>query len=221
MSLQFKNISLYNDYWLRGVRLNPITVLIGGYCGTGKSIRAIELTKNYQYFRNVSSDLVRSVLRSIITLESNPSLHHHTYDLHEINNNVEPLEKRVIQNMIFQCKPICEAINEYIKFIQTEKQSTVIEGPQILPSLISYDKKCIVVEAYYKVDDEKTHLSFMSGPTHNRIVTPLQFRTARILQEYILNEAKRLNKPIIDYKNSYSDLLSLIDNQVKDYLNSL
>ena len=219
--MPLKNLEKYNSMWLEGHELPPLVILIGGYCGTGKSVSAMKLIREYPYIHNVKVDIIRAVLRSVITKEENPSLHKHTYDLYTLVKSGSSDVKALRACMDSQCKPCSLAINEYIEFAQTEGQATVMEGPQVFPGFIKYPENYLVVEAYLKVDDGNTHYEFMLGPTHHRNMSKEQFESGRILQEYILESAKKYRKEIIDYKNAYNNLLNLVDSRIGKFFISI
>lgn len=180
----------FNNLWEQGKVKTPLIILIGGYAGTGKSTLASAIMSKIDHLNSFPTGLIRAALRDYITEESNPYLYTHTYDLHTISDNIKDAYLK-------QCTPILNAINQSIDFANSEKQMYIFDGNHIFPGKMRNYQN--VVEFYLKVSDPDQHKKMMSGPTHNRIITREQFKTARELHNYIIEEAEKYNKPVFEY----------------------
>lgn len=206
-------ILLYNQAWEQKKITTPLVVLIGGYAGTGKSTLGKEIVNLVPNLNNFPTGIIRATLRDYITIQDNPYLYHHTYDLHEMGGDVK-------EHFLEQCKPIIGAINQSIDFANSEKQMILFDGNHILPGMMNPKKHKNVVEIYLKVSDPTIHREMLSGPTHNRDIAEKQFETARILHEYIVQEAEKFKKPLFEFNQWQDGVLQLIEDTTKGILSS-
>lgn len=202
------SILQYNMAWEQKEITIPLVILIGGYAGTGKSTLANSIIKQLPFMNNFPTGIIRATLRDYITAKENPFLYCHTYDLHEKEGDVR-------DHYIEQCKPIIEAINQSIEFVNSEKQMILFDGNHILPGTMNPKKFTNVIEIYLKVSDPEKHLKMLSGPTHNREITEKQFETARILHDFIVQEAEKFEKPLFEFNQCEEGVLEIIRETIK------
>lgn len=209
----YSNIAKYNKLWKEKNIDKSIVILIGGYAGTGKSTLVKKIGK---YFVNKSilpTGIIRSVLRKYIPQKHNPDLYNHTYDLYDENLVKDEFlfRENIIKRYNNQIEPIASSINEIIQFASTEKQLWIIEGNHVFPEYIENNNEVFLFEYYLKVTDEKIHKKMMCGPSHNRSLNEIQFKTARIIQDYTLQKIIENDKLVFEYNEAYEKIMKNID----------
>lgn len=214
----YKYIKKYNTAWSSGEIREPVVILIGGYAGTGKTTIANVIKDHIPNVNVLPTGVVRSVVQSFIGIKENPYLYSHTFDLYKFTDTKTNNLPQILNGYFKQVKPVADAINQTIKFVSTEKQHFIFDGNHIFPGLMKPVPGVIFIELYLKVTDEKAHRKMLGGPTHNRLLTDKQFKTGRIIQDYIVSEAKKFTKPVFEYDDSVEKTLNLIDATIGQYL---
>jgi 2-phosphoglycerate kinase len=217
--MEYSNIERYNYLWSVGKITKPVVITIGGYAGTGKSTIANIITQKLNFANILPTGIVRSFEKKFTSAQQNPSLFMHTFDLHLISKDES--DDSIINLFLDQAKPICETINHSIQFISSEKQHYIIDGNHILPKYIHQNEDVILIEFYMKVSNPKVHKSMLEGPTHNRNIGEKQFRTSRIIHDYIVKEATQYKKPIFEFSDGPIKALELIDNFLANTLDNI
>lgn len=213
----YRNIIRYNQLWEAGLFRKPIVILIGGYCGTGKSTLAAKIGTNFNFINILPTGIIRSTLQYSIKKAINPALHEHTYNLHKVGHPTSNIKDRVIANYIRQTEPVSEAIKNIIRFTASEGQSYIIEGNHVLAGGEKVvDENVIVIEFYMKVTDIDVHRRMIGGPTHQRQITSEQFEVGRMIQDYIIEQADVYNHSIFEYNEAIEHVLEIIDNRLKE-----
>ena len=112
-----------------------------------------------------------------------------------------------------------DGIQAFLKFISTEKQHYIVDGPNAIPTVWKFNPgELILVEFVLKVSDENIHRIMMGGPTHNRNVTDEKLKASRLINEYLSQEGERLGKKVIEYNTDYRDVMNHIDQKVGEFL---
>lgn len=217
--MQFQNIEKFNHLWSIGEIATSIVLAIGGYAGTGKSLTTNSIIQHLKYVNILPSGIIRSIEQKFTKREENPSMFESTYNLHKFTQN--NTDEEVIEQFLNQAIPICETINYSINFASTEKQHFAIDGNHILPKYLNNHPDVILIEFYNKVSNPDIHKMMLEGPTHNRTLDEQQFATARILHDYLINEAYAYGKNVFEFDESPFKALGLVDKKLGEYLTNL
>ena len=118
-------------------REDSIVVLIGGSTGSGKSTVAAEVAHRLGITRIVSTDMIRSIMRSLLTDQLTPLLHKSSYNAWEELDIPLPItEDKVILAFREQVNQVAVGIQATIERALLENISIVIEGVHIVPGFI-------------------------------------------------------------------------------------
>lgn len=167
------------------MELKPV-IIIGGTAGVGKTALSKKLSKRYDFDHRIGTGFIREILRSVISTKDNIDLHSFTFR----PANLEDL----FQHYHTQCQIITNPTIACINRAKREGTSLIIEGSNIIPSLIS--PKIVDLFLILKIADEKDHRTFLSGESHKyRKVTDNDFKNIRLIQEYILKDAVKFKEP--------------------------
>jgi len=213
--MEISNIKRFNELWQRGEFTLPIVILIGGAAGTGKSTLADKLKNEIAACNVLGTPIIRTLLKMFIPYSKNYSLYKHTFDLlPSREKNIKSI-KLLNENFREQSIPVNNVINEYIKFIISEKQNHIIEGSNIIPCEERREfKDVILIEFYMYIDSEEVHKIAFTGPTHNREINKSRFSNLRLLQKFVLEEAHRAGKQVFEMNESYEKILKFIDFEI-------
>ena len=116
----------------------PLIIMIGGATGVGKSTVASEIAYRLGITRIIGTDVIRSVMRGMISPGLLPTIHVSSYSVAETLTLQLPKEnKPVLIGFSEQASRIAVGINAVIERASEEKISTVIEGVHVLPKCLS------------------------------------------------------------------------------------
>ena len=99
---------------------------------------------------------MREIVRHFVSKESSPELHEYSYGDSKILYLYDLLKE--------QSKPLVGPTLRCLERAENEGTSIVIEGVNILPSLIIFNKKYILY-----VECEKKHWEMINGETHKNV----------------------------------------------------
>jgi 2-phosphoglycerate kinase len=208
---QYHNIDKFNDLWTKGQLKQPISIVIGGAAGTGKSTLQSEIAKIIPNQTLISTGTIRAILRTVIKKSQLPELYEQTFSVWKLSD-----DSKAILAYVRQCEPIIASIIQIIHFCQTEMQHQSIEGSHIIPSKIILSDEHFVCTVCLKVSDPATHRQYLSGPTHQRDINDNDFKTVRNIQDYVLQDAERTGVKVLEC-NQYllSNCLAWLDKQIE------
>lgn len=188
-------------------RKDPLIILIGGASGIGTSSIAFELA-NYLGIKNtISSDMVREVMRKIVSKELSPVIHESSYTAKNVLRIPPPLE---YDPTIFGYKNHVETVSVGVEALieraLKEGISMIIEGVHVVPGFIKQellDKENVIMFTL-SLENENLHKDrFYSRCRQAGSKRPLQryldnFESIRKIHDYNVEQAKIYSIPIIE-----------------------
>ena len=188
----------------------PLILVIGGTTGCGKSTIATALADQLGIVRMQSTDLLREVMRTMLSSDQYPELYTSSYDAwrhllrDEENTPLETVAQGVEEGYRAQAKLVSVASRAVIERALRERESLIIEGVHAYPELASgiADGDPIIVHVMLAVLKRRKLKQRISG----RAIKAVKRRAERYLahfdeiwqlQSYLLSEADRTNTPII------------------------
>lgn len=184
----------------------PLIILIGGASGVGTSTMAFELANRLRLKNLISTDMIREVMRKIVSKELSPVIHKSSFDAHESIRTPSIRVDPVIEGYISHVDVVNVGIEAIIERSVKEGISTIIEGVHIVPGFINkelMDNNNIIMFAL-TVDDEESHKQrFYSRCRQPWVKRSLErymenFGTIRKTQRFLVDQAKINNVRVIN-----------------------
>lgn len=184
----------------------PIIVLLGGATGVGKSTVATLLSNRLGITRQVSTDVIRQVMRSLLAPELIPALYNSSYRVSEaLRIPVPPTTDKVIVGFLEQAAMVWVGVRAIIERAIVERTNFIIEGAHIVPGIVDphFFRDALVVHMMLSVEDEKEHRShFQIREVETEGARPFEryldgFENIRKIQDYVLDLARAQEVPIL------------------------
>ncbi|MBR0059005.1 MAG: 2-phosphoglycerate kinase [Methanobrevibacter sp.] len=217
------NISNKYVRW-RSVRKSdePLIILIGGASGVGTSSMAFELANRLGLKNIIGTDMIREVMRKIVSKELNPVIHKSSFDAYESIRTPAIRVDAVIEGFISHVDVVNVGIEAIIERSIKEGISTIIEGVHVVPGFIREDllEKGNVIMFTLTVDDEETHKQrFYTRCRQPWVKRSLDhymenFGIIRKTQNFLIDQAKIHNVHVINN----ADFRNTIDLMVNDII---
>ena len=208
----------------RGVRKSdePLIILIGGASGVGTSSMAFELANRLGLKNIIGTDMIREVMRKIISEELNPVIHKSSFDAYESVRTPAIRVDAVVEGFISHVDVVNVGIEAIIERSIKEGISIIIEGVHVVPGFIREDliKKGNVIMFTLTIDDEEMHRQrFYTRCRQPWVKRSLEhymdnFKPIRKTQEFLINQAEIHDAHIINN----SDFKNTIDLMVNDII---
>ena len=200
----------------------PLIILIGGASGVGTSSMAFELANRLRLKNLISTDMIREVMRKIISKELSPVIHKSSFDAHESIRTPSIRVDPIIEGYISHVEVVNVGIEAIIERSIKEGISTIIEGVHIVPGFIRKDlmDNNNIIVFILTVDDEESHKQrFYSRCRQPWVKRSLErymenFETIRKTQKFLVEQAKIHDARIINNV----DINETIDIMVSDIL---
>jgi 2-phosphoglycerate kinase len=196
----------------------PLLVLIGGAVGCGKSTIATELAHRLSIVRIQSSDMLREVMRTMISPRLLPILHESTYTAwkalpafeEEANDGEAPADEpdadALEGGFLNQSELVSVASDAVLRRAIQERVSIIVEGVHVHPGFarrIPTDADAIVVQVMLAVLGKKRLRERIKGrgrqaPARRAERYLRNFDGIWEIQSYLLAEADRLGVPIVE-----------------------
>ncbi len=196
------------SHFRRGDR--PLLLLVGGVPGCGKSTVATEVAHRLEIVRTQSSDMLREVMRMMISEQLLPVLHTSSYAAWETLPSRASVRAKhsdqVEDGYRAQAHLVSGACEAIIQRALTERVSLILEGVHILPSLrdVLPDESDAVVVPIMLAALRKSELRerivgrgrLASNRRAERYLT--HFDDIWHMQSFLLTEADQRDVPIIE-----------------------
>ncbi len=189
-------------------RRSPKIILLGGGTGVGTSTTSVELANRLKISSVVGTDSIREVMRKIISKEISPALHESTYTAWKsLRYDISDRKDKVIIGYRRSVEPVLVGVEAVIDRALKENTDIIIEGVHILPSLIKeeYLKNKNIFFVFLGVECEEEHKKrFYLREKHSSRKAEKYlkyFKEIREIHDYIIEDAKKHNFPIIYTSN--------------------
>lgn len=200
-----KYVEIYQRWQSLGKLHRPIIILMGGATGVGKSTVATMLASRLGITRQVSTDVIREVMRSLFAPDLMPVLYNSSFSAFEaLRIPLPATTDKVILGFLEQAAMVWVGIRALVERAITERTNFIIEGAHAVPGIIDpqFFKDAIVVQMVLAVDDERQHRShFEIREVETEGARPFaryleNFENIRKIQDYVLELAGEQKVPV-------------------------
>jgi len=204
----------------------PLIVLIGGASGVGTSSIAFEVASKLGIRNMISTDMIREVMRKIVSKELLPTIYESSYTAYRSLRIPPPPEfDEVLIGFRDHVDTVSIGVEAVIERSLKEGISIVIEGVHIVPGFISEDlvKKHNVNMFVLTLQDEEVHKGrFYSRCRQMWARRPLKrymnyFGAIRRTHKYFESQANKHHIPVIENIDVTTTIDSIIENITKTY----
>ena len=211
----------------------PLVILLGGTAGCGKSTVASDLASRLNIVRTQSTDMLREVMRSVVTRDAEPLLHQSSFsawtEFSELQKKYVDADELLISGFCKQADILCAAIEAVMLRAAREGVSLIVEGVHIQPGVIDNWEQvddALVVPVMLAVLKPKALRRRISGRSVKAPRRRAQhyldhFDSIWKLQSYLLSEADQVGVPIIinsDREYVFREImLSIIDQLAQSF----
>lgn len=200
----------------------PIIILIGGATGCGKSTLAMEIAYRLGIRKVASTDMIREIMRKLLSPDILPSLHASSYRVMLPHPQADP----AIAGFLEQCSRVEVGISASIRRAVLENFHLIVEGVHVVrPEVFAqeFEGKAIIVPIMLATMDRSVLESrFMrrskeiASERHaKRYLTALD--DIMRIQEYILDRADQQDIPIIQnisFDDAANELLGTVTDEI-------
>ncbi len=212
----------YKNWRSLRISKKPLIILIGGASGVGTSSMAFELANRLRLKNLISTDMIREVMRKIVSKELSPVIHKSSFDAYESIRAPSVRVDPVIEGFISHVEVVNVGIEAIIERSVKEGISTIIEGVHVVPGFIRKDliEDNNIIIFTLTVDDEESHKQrFYSRCRQPWVKRSLErymdnFDTIRKTQDFLVEQANINNTRVINNR----DINETIDLMVSDIL---
>jgi 2-phosphoglycerate kinase len=192
----------------------------------GKSTVATMLSARLGITRQVSTDVIREVMRSLFAPELIPTLYNSSFRASEkLRIPLPPSTDKVIVGFLEQAAMVWVGIRALIERAIVERTNFIVEGAHVVPGIVDpqFFKDAYILQVVLAVDDEQQHRShFEIREVETEGMRPFSrylnsFDNIRQIQDYILKLASEQEVPVFPCYNmdqTIGMVLDFIINQV-------
>lgn len=200
-------------------KYKPIIVLLAGVPGIGKSTLSVDLSKRLEITNIVGTDMVREILRQTISSNLIPELHSSSYEAYKyLKPMINPILRQSIVGYEEQCRHVIVGVEAAIQSALYSRENTIIEGVHLAPNILNrsvLDESHVLMILFY-LENEEEHLrriqsrgSEVEQRGADRYLS--SFQEIRKIQTYLVEEANKLNIPIIETSDGTIAIEKIMD----------
>lgn len=162
------------------IKSKPI-IIVTGTAGVGKTTISRLVSEALKIDHRLGTGFIREILRTVLNKNENAEIFSFTF--RPINKT--PLLDHYVSQAKYLTIPVLACINR----ARNEGTSLIIEGSNILPSLISPELVDLFI--VLKIASATKHRDFLIGSTHKyRKLAEHDFRNIRKIQNFVIDVAK-------------------------------
>ena len=204
----------------------PLIILIGGASGVGTSSIAFEVANRLGIRNMISTDMIREVMRKIVSKELLPTIYESSYSAYRSLRIPPPPElDEVLIGFRDHVDTVSVGVDAVIERALKEGISIVIEGVHIVPGFIREDlvARDNVNMFILTLQDEEVHKGrFYSRCRQLWARRPLErymnyFGAIRRTHKYFESQANKYRVPVIENIDVTTTLDSIIEDITKTY----
>ena len=204
----------------------PLIILIGGVSGVGTSSISYEISRKLGIESMMNTDMIREVMRKIVSKELSPVIHQSSFIAHEALRVAPPPEfDYVLAGFKDHVGTVSVGVEAVIERALTEGISIIIEGVHIVPGFIRKDlmEKDNVLMFVLSLEDEEMHKSRLysrcsDGWAHRSLQKYLDnFDAIRKIQMYIKDQGKKEGVPVIENIDRITTIDFIINSIAETY----
>jgi 2-phosphoglycerate kinase len=176
----------------------PLVILVGGATGTGKSTVATETAHRLGITRVTSTDFIRQTIRAYFPPSEMPSVHVSSFEAGGDDGVT-------VDGFLDQTRRVLVGVSAAVERALTEGWSMAIEGVHLVPGLVpTAIEGALLVHAVLHVESVEEHRSHFvvrdvaTGGSRTLEKYLDGFAEIRLLQELIVDRARREGVPVID-----------------------
>jgi 2-phosphoglycerate kinase len=188
----------------------PLILLVGGGTGTGKSTVATEVAYRLGITRVTSTDFVRQTMRAFFSQEFMPTIHFSSFEAALGLSKAEEEESgdAALLGFLDQTRNVLVGVEAALQRALDEGWSMVLEGVHLVPGMFNTElERALVIQCVLAIHDEEIHRThFWSRDVYSNGVRSGDKYLAglpeiRMIQEYIVERARRNDVPVIENEN--------------------
>ncbi|MCE5213493.1 MAG: 2-phosphoglycerate kinase [Methanobacterium sp.] len=204
----------------------PLIILIGGASGVGTSSIAFEVANRLGIRNMISTDMIREVMRKIVSKELLPTIYESSYTAYRSLRIPPPPElDEVLIGFRDHVDTVSVGVDAVIERALKEGISIVIEGVHIVPGFIREDLVARENVNMYvlTLQDQEVHKGrFYSRCRQLWARRPLKrymnyFAAIRRTHKYFESQANKFHVPVIENIDVTTTLDSIIEDITKTY----
>ena len=204
----------------------PLIILLGGVSGVGTSSISYEISRKLGIESMINTDMIREVMRKIVSKELSPVIHQSSFIAHEALRVAPPPEYDcVLTGFKDHVTTVSVGVEAVIERALTEGISIIIEGVHIVPGFIRKDlmEKDNVLMFVLSLEDEEMHKSRLysrcsDGWAHRSLQKYLDnFDAIRKIQDYIKDQGNKEGIPVVENIDRITTIDFIINSIAETY----
>lgn len=203
----------------------PLIILIGGASGVGTSTMAFELASRLGLKNLISTDMIREIMRKILSKELTPVIHESSFSAYNAVRRHQESATPIIDGFIDHVDMVNVGVEAIIERSLKEGISTIIEGTHIVPGFVKQEllDNHNIVQFTLTVDDAEIHKGRFYTRCHQpwikrSLETYLDnFEAIREIQNFMISQANLYNVEIINNVDIVNTIDIMIDEITERY----
>lgn len=211
----YTHVASYYEMWHSLREKKPsIIILLGGATGIGKSTIASEISYRLGIHSIIGTDMVREVMRKMVSRELLPTLHTSSFQAWKEVQVPSSYLSPVIYAFDLQVSHVAVGINALIQRALTEGISLVIEGIHLVPGPI-FSRDDAIFYFVLTLQNEEEHVNRLYARAQDTKRTQDQyvagFDKVRQIQDHIVGQAHKYEVVVLENKMLEETVSQIMD----------
>jgi 2-phosphoglycerate kinase len=195
----------------------PVIVLLGGATGAGKTSLALEVARRLGIHHVLSTDVIRQIMRLVLSRELVPAIHASSYDAHRVLGREALGEDPVTEGFLAQASIVSVGVRAMLDRAVAENASLILDGVSIVPGLLDLtpyrDSAHVIFLVVGTLDPAAFRARFEARARQSRRAPHRYLENLDAIlriQEHFLELAERHDIPIVDNDSMDASVLSIL-----------